>query len=363
MRIAIDAGNLTGAKTGLDYMTEGIIKGFAPFPEHELLVYTTQHYQGEKSPSWITIPKPTGFASGLRWYRLVARDMHSRGVDYFVSTWTFTAAAMFPRTLQIVPDLSPMVLPHTVRWKQRVLFGITLRIALLRAWKVVAISQAVADEIKQKFLWYKKAVGVIPLSVNDWALSPQTPETERAKVQAKYQLPKKFFLSISTIQPRKNYVNMIKAFARLLKTHPDYEYVIVGKKGWLYTQVFDLVAHLNLRQKVRFLDYVTDQDLPALVDSAAGFLYASLYEGFGIPPLNAAYRGIPVLLADIPVAHETVTNQQAVFVDPHDVGSIVGGMQKLLTLKLRFGDQTLIAKYNWQNCAQAIILTCSTPQS
>lgn len=355
MRIAIDASNLTGAKTGLDFMTEGIIQGFKAFPEHELIPYTTDKYLDETPEGWVRITKPRGLFSGLRWYFKASRDMRGRGVDVFISTWTFTAAALFPRTIQIVPDLSPMVLPETVTIKHRIMFTLTLWVALLRAWKVVAISQAVADEIKQKFPWYKKEIGVIPLSVNDWALSPQTSETERAEIRSKYQLPEKFFLSVSTIQPRKNYVNMIKGFGEFVISHPDFSYVIVGKKGWKYDEVFETVDRLNLRDKVRFLDYLPDSELSALVDASQGFLYASIYEGFGIPPLNAAYRGIPVLVSDIPVFHEILTSNEAIFVGSQDIQNIAQGLANLSQLNTSFGDNKLIEKFNWSNCAKTLI--------
>lgn len=354
MRIAIDASNLTGAKTGLDFMTEGIIQGFKAFPEHELIPYTTDKYLGETPEGWVRITKPRGLFSGLRWYFKASRDMRGRGVDVFISTWTFTAAALFPRTIQIIPDLSPMVLPETVTLKHRIMFTLTLWVALLRAWKVVAISQAVADEIKQKFPWYKKEIGVIPLSVNDWALSPQTSETERAEIRSKYQLPEKFFLSVSTIQPRKNYVNMINGFGEFAKSHPDFSYVIVGKKGWKYDEVFETVDRLNLRDKVRFLDYLPDSELSALVDASSGFLYASIYEGFGIPPLNAAYRGIPVLVSDIPVFHEILSTQEAVFVQASNPKSISVGMDALLQTSRQFGNEKLISNFNWKNCAATL---------
>ncbi|MBL8015105.1 MAG: glycosyltransferase family 4 protein [Candidatus Doudnabacteria bacterium] len=355
MRIAIDASNLTGAKTGLDFMTEGIIQGFKAFPEHELIPYTTDKYLGETPEGWVRIAKPKGLFSGLRWYFKASRDMRGRGVDVFISTWTFTAAALFPRTIQIVPDLSPMVLPETVTIKHRIMFTLTLWVALLRAWKVVAISQAVADEIKQKFPWYKKEIGVIPLSVNDWALSPQTSETERAEIRSKYQLPEKFFLSVSTIQPRKNYVNMIKGFGEFAKSHPDFNYVIVGKKGWKYAEVFAEVEKLQIQDKVKFLDYLPDFELAALTDASQGFLYASIYEGFGIPPLNAAYRGIPVLVSDIPVFHEILTSNDAIFVDSQDVQSIAQGLTNLSQLNTSFGNNKLIKKFNWANCAKTLI--------
>lgn len=359
MRFAIDASNLTGSKTGLDFMTEGIIQGFRSFPEHELLVYTTNGYVGELGKNWIKIDKPIGFAAGIQWYRKATEDMRRREVDVFISTWTFTAAALFPKTIQIVPDLSPIFFPGMFNHKQAILFRLTLKLALNRGWKVVAISQSVANEIKQTFPWYKREIGVMPLSINEWALLPQTEQNQKQQVRSKYGLGEKYFLSVSTIQPRKNYLGMIKAFAEFSKSHPDFQYAIVGKKGWKFDEIFTEVEKLNLKEKVKFLDYTPDLDLPALVDGAAGFLYASVYEGFGIPPLNAAYRGIPVLVSDIPVFHEILSDTEAVFVNAKDVDSMKQGMENILTKQLEFGNQKLVEGFNWKNCAAKLIEVAS----
>lgn len=360
MRFAIDASNLTGAKTGLDFMTEGIIQGFRSFPEHELLVYTTDNYVGELDKNWVQISKPKGLASGLRWYRKATKDMRRREVDVFISTWTFTAAALFPRTIQIIPDLSPIFFPGMFKLKHAVLFRMTFGIALRKGWKAVAISQAVANEVKQTFPWYKKEVGVIPLSINEWALLPQTEQNQKEEARTKYGLGEKYFLSLSTIQPRKNYVNMIRAFGEFSKSHPEFEYAIVGKKGWKFEEVFAEVKKLNLESKVKFLDYAPDIDMPALIDGAAGFLYASIYEGFGIPPLNAAYRGVPSLVSNIPVFHEILAEKEAIFVDPRSVHELAQGMENLLTKKLGFGNKDLIEGFNWKNCAAKLIETANS---
>lgn len=364
MRFAIDASNLRGKNTGLDFMTEGIIEGFKNFPEHEVLVYTTEAFPGVgdltkenngENNGVVVIPRPQGAAGGLRWYWKATRDMRRRDVHVFVSTWTFTAAALFPKTIQIIPDLSPIFFPEMFEPKHVKMFKLTLQIALRRAWKCVAISQSVAAEVKKMFPWYTKKIQSIPLSINNWAINPQSTEEKKLEIRHKYSLADKYFLSVSTIQPRKNYVNMIRGFAEFLKTNPDFQYVIVGKKGWKYEEVFAEVKNLALDSQVKFLDYAPDADLSALTDAAAGFLYASTYEGFGIPPLNAAYRGIPVLTSDIPVFREILTDKEAIFADPKSARDIAQGMQDLLGMKLVFGNENLVSKFSWKNCAAKLI--------
>ncbi len=361
MKFAIDGSTLVGAKTGIDYMTEGLVNGFKQFPKHDLFVYTTQHYQRSEgvisgaSVKFVVITKPTGFAAGLRWYWRATRDMRAKKIDVFISTVTFTASLMFPQTIQIVPDISPLALPYMFDFKHRVLFRITLRLAINYAWRVATISGAVAQEIKSRFPRYKKQVGVVPLSINDWAKAEKSSPQDVEKLVRKYQLPAKYFLSISTLQPRKNYENMLIAFAKFSEQNPDFHYIIIGKKGWRYKKIFELLEELNLKRRVQILDYVPDEDLSGILDASSGLLYASLYEGFGIPPLNAAYRGVPALVSDLPVFHETLSSEFAIFVNPHDVEGITRGIKDLVNMRFQDRNEGLILRYNWERAAETVI--------
>lgn len=141
--------------------------------------------------------------------------------------------------------------------------------------------------------------------------------------------------------------------------HPEYSYLIVGQRGWLFDEVFSLVEKLQITDKVKFLDYAPDSDLPVLLERAAGLMYASFYEGFGIPALNAAYRGVPVLVSDLPVFREILTEEQAVFVNPHVVDSIARGIEQLVEMSANrnytFRDEQILQKYNWKNAAAKLI--------
>lgn len=369
MKIAIDASNLSGKKTGIDFMTEGIIEGFASFPEHKYLIYVTEKFRRGKGMisvvdqnpgkfEIVRIKKPSGLASGLRWYLLATRDMRRKQVDAFISTWTFTASLLFPRTIQIVPDLSPFVFPQMYRRKHRLLFRLTLWLATKRAWQLATISEAMVTEIRQRYPKLRQPLSAIPLSLNSWAQQRVTGKKTQEVIK-RYNLPEKYLLSISTIQPRKNYEGMLKGFAMFAHAHPEYQYLVVGQKGWLFNEVFALVEGLHITDRVRFLDYVPDEDLPVLLDRSSGLMYASFYEGFGIPALNAAYRGVPVLVSELPVFREVLTEQQAVFVNPHVADSIARGLEQLIERSgqrnYTMRDDEILRKYSWKNAAAKLI--------
>ena len=141
----------------------------------------------------------------------------------------------------------------------------------------------------------------------------------------------KFILSVSTLEPRKNYLRLIKAFAQ--SKRQDEKLVIVGKKGWGYQEVFELVKKMNLKGAVIFLDYVKDKELLALYNTCKFFVMPSLYEGFGLPPLEAMACGAPVIVSNRSSLPEVV-GEAALLVDPYSVEDL----QEKINILLRRRD-------------------------
>lgn len=376
MRIAYDASCLAvKTKSGIEHMTLGLLRGMKELTQHEYFIYC---YSSNDIPvdlpanfTVVPITRPNGFAGGLRWYWSVAQDIRSKKLDFFISTYTFSAS-LFTKSIQIVPDISPLTLPALFPAKHRLVYRFTLALAMRFAWRTATISNAVAQQLREYYGLSNKQITVFPMALDEWAASPLTPLlVQERETEGRVRQP--YFLSISTVQPRKNYVNMIKAFAQFAKDNPNYVYKIVGKTGWYADKIYALVKELKLEQKVQFLGYAPDEELIKLMDGAAGFLYASFEEGFGIPVIDAAYRGVPILTSDLPVFHEIVTDNEAVFVDPYSVQSIYEGLNKLtvpdacpaarrgrqeaesLKLKTSGFRKEYAEKYNWKRAAESLI--------
>lgn len=141
-----------------------------------------------------------------------------------------------------------------------------------------------------------------------------------------------FFLTVSTLQPAKNIDGLIKAFAVFSKLHPQYFLYIVGNKGWGYKPLFDLTKELDMECRVKFLGYVNDENLAALYQGCEGVLYVSLYEGFGLPPLEGFYHGKACVASNTSSIPEVV-GEAGLLVDPYDQQSIVEGMECFITVK------------------------------
>ena len=139
-------------------------------------------------------------------------------------------------------------------------------------------------------------------------------------------------LYVGTLQPRKNLARLIEAFARVAAApaFAGIQLVLAGKKGWLYDDLFAQVERMGLAGRVIFPVNIDDADLPALLSGALAFVFPSLYEGFGIPVLEAGACGVPVITSNTSSPLQ-VAGDAALFVDPHDVDAIAEAMTRLVT--------------------------------
>lgn len=175
-----------------------------------------------------------------------------------------------------------------------------------------------------------------------------------------YQLiPYKYLLYVGTIQPRKNITTLIYAFALFHKEHPDYKLVIAGKKGWMYEEVFSLVHKIKVQHVVHFVGYVNEQDKTYLYTKAFCLVMPSMYEGFGLPILEAFASHCPVISSNTSSLPEVAGNA-ALYFDPKQVNDLVDKLRSLeKDLKLR---QTCIErgdlqskKFSWEACGEATL--------
>jgi glycosyltransferase involved in cell wall biosynthesis len=178
-------------------------------------------------------------------------------------------------------------------------------------------------------------------------------------VQAKYNLPDCFILSVGTVQPRKNYVRLVEAFTQL--DLEDMDLVIAGGKGWLYQDLLDQIGKLNLQERVHLTGYVDDADLPAIYNLAQVVAQPSLYEGFGIPIVEAMACGIPVVAADNSSLPEAA-GEAGLLVDALDSESLADALSRALTdseLRQKMVERGLAQakKFTWQQAAETLSAT------
>lgn len=147
-----------------------------------------------------------------------------------------------------------------------------------------------------------------------------------------YNLTKPYFITVATLQPGKNIELLIEAFSTFIKDNPDYQLCIVGNKGWGFNNIYKVAQDLGVEKDVVFTGYADDETLDALYTSCFGVVYVSLYEGFGIPPLEGFYHGKAAITSNNSSLPEVV-GDAAVMVNPRDVDSIASGFSDFIQKK------------------------------
>jgi glycosyltransferase involved in cell wall biosynthesis len=268
----------------------------------------------------------------------------------------FVLPPTWAKTLLTVHDLTFLVYPECAEPALARYLGRAVPRALRRANLVLVDSLATRADLQ----------GLLDVDPSRTRLiypgvAPRFRPLERGAIEplrAKLGLPARFMLFVSTLEPRKNLVRLIEAFDRLIAdgSRAGLSLVIAGRRGWRYEPIFAAVERLGLGERVRFLDFVADEDLPALYNLAEAFVYPSLYEGFGLPALEALACGVPVMTANVSSLPEVV-GAAAALVDPLDVGSIAGGMARALAeaTHLRQVGPAQAAAFSWESSADTLL--------
>jgi glycosyltransferase involved in cell wall biosynthesis len=252
-----------------------------------------------------------------------------------------------------IHDTLPVTMPQhfTFWWSHyaRIFMPLSAR----RAALILTNSEASKQDIVRHF-------GVPPekVIVTYLAAAPRfqpVSQAEIAAVKDKYRLAN-FILSVCTLEPRKNVSRLIQAFARLRQAGVDYQLIHVGARGWLYDATLAEVQRLGLADSVRFLGHVPVDDLVALYSAASVFAYPSLYEGFGLPLLEAMACGCPVVTSNRSSLPE-VAGEAGILVDPVDVEQIAAAIRQVLNdpalaAAMRQKGLARARLFSWERCAR-----------
>ncbi len=261
------------------------------------------------------------------------------------------------RTLVTIHDLGYRYFPEAHPRRQRLYLEWSTRWNARVASHILADSGATRDALVQA---YGIAASKITVAYPgyDSALAPVRDAGMLAAVKARYGISGPYILFIGRLQPRKNLVRLIEAFARLAPDRPDLSLVLAGPAGWLAEPIRARVSELGLEARVLFPGYIADADKAALISGALVFAYPSLYEGFGFPALEAQACGVP-LLASTTSSLPEVVGDGGLLVDPLDTSAIAAGLVRLLDdVMLR---RTLVAlgsanlrRFSWEATARIV---------
>lgn len=366
MFIGVDASRaLRARRTGTERYSLEIIRHLLALKEaseHQWRLYTdaadvdsrlTAHFPDDGHVEMCVLP-----ARRLWTHRRLAREVTQRPPDVlFVPAHVIPFAApivRLPPSVVTVHDLGYHVFPEGHPWKQRLYLELTTRWSVRVAQKVIAVSQATAKDLMTLYQTPSDRIRVIYEAPAQSA--PVAPEQMQA-VRARYALQRPYALFIGTIHPRKNIVRLVQAYQQLARNgEATWDLVFAGASGWMAEGLAEQVAAMGLGRSVRFLGYVPDEALPALLKGALFFAFPSLFEGFGLPVLEAQSYGVPVLTSNNSALPE-IAGDAALLVDPTDVDAIADAMLRLsrdaaLRQRLIEAGYANVKRFSWEKAAR-----------
>jgi len=260
------------------------------------------------------------------------------------------------RSVVTVHDLGYQYYPQAHTLSQNLYLRWSTRHNARAAARILADSEATRQDLIRYYGTPRSKI-VVVYPGRDETLAPVTDPGALAAVHARYELSGPYFLYVGTLHPRKNLLRLVQAFASFLQSKTsDLQLVLAGQKGWLYQDILAQVRKLGLTDRVVFTGYIPHDDLPALLSGARAFVYPSLYEGFGLPVLEAMACATPVVCSNVSSLPE-VTGDAALLVDPLDVEAIAGALASTaadeeLCRELVARGSKQMQRFSWRRCAR-----------
>jgi len=295
-------------------------------------------------------------ASAVTGYPLFRSAHIEQNADIFHATDHYIPKLAKVPVVATIMDPISLAHPEWVggrgRWLKNALFKKTAH----WADHIITISDYAADAIQEHFAIPASRISVTPLGVDENCFKPVS-EEQKLAVLSRYNLPSNYFVFIGTLQPRKNIERLLDAFLQLPEQlQQQHPLVIVGREGWSSEALVQRLRSLALSHKVYWLDYVTFEDKYALLQASLAMVFPSLYEGFGLPVLEAFASNTPVISSNLTSMPE-VAADAAILINPYEVDDITQAMETIaqdgaLRQCLQQKGVERVKKFSWEMTAQ-----------
>lgn len=348
MKIGIDTQIIYGQKTGFGFYTENLINSLSKLDSDLKFEFIKPNKSEDLSTPQRILWDQFGLPKAAR----------IKQVDLIHQT--AFSVPIFARKKKVVTvhDLIAIEQGGDIPFWSRNYFGKFVPFTYKFADHLIAVSNHTKDDMVRLLNIPEEKISVV-YEAADQKFKPIENQDKLNSIRKKYNLEKKFILHVGTLSPRKNIEFLIKVFAEVVGKHSDYELVIAGKKGWYADQIIALAQSLNIKDKVNFIGYIDEEDKVALYNCAALLAYPSLYEGFGLPPLEAMACGVPVMASNISSIPEVV-GEAGILLSPTDKKAWVNELDNLLNdnnRMLLYKEKGLLRaeQFSWDKTARETI--------
>lgn len=365
MNICLDLSPTVHRRAGIGRFTGELTHALlALAPEHSYTAFYNRAAEAQPAPPLDHLPRLTLPWGDKPWRLRVAlahllrrpQDAHFPGVDLFHAT-----DHLLPFLARIPSVFTLYDLTYLTTDTHTTLNRLFLRLMMPRFLRQAAAVITISESTRRDMLRYY-AVDPAKCYVTHGGVDARFRPAVEAEVEAvrrKYGLPEQFILAVGTIEPRKNYTTLLAVYHALRDRDPRLRLVIVGKQGWRSETFFRQLSDLGLQDQVLLPGYVADADLPALYTAATVFAFPSLYEGFGLPILEAMACGAPVVSSNTSALPEVV-GEAGLLVPPRDAGALASALaavldDAVLRADLRVKGLAQAKRFTWAQAAQTTL--------
>ena len=362
MTIYLDVSAAVNSRAGLGRYTRSLADALITELEIPPTLFYNRTSEASVPPNWRALPQ-RAFRMGYKPWRMIVWQGQLLRMDF---SKLVPGAAIFHATehlllpLRGVPtvltihDLIFKLFPEHHKKLNYYFLNAAVPLFVRRADAIIAVSQATKNDLMRHYGTPDNKITVVHEAAATHFRVP--PDSEVARVRAIYDLPERFLLAVGTIEPRKNLTRLAESLARLRQDHRDLQLIVVGARGWLYGDFFARLEELGVQDAVRLLGYVPDDDLPAIFRAATVYVMASLYEGAGLPVLEAMACGAPVVSSRESSMPELGADVARYF-NPYDVNHMtdVIGMvldDRHLRAEMAAAGPERAARFSWQRAAR-----------
>ncbi len=363
MRIAVQAADLDADRVdGTRVYIRELLRRFGALsPEDRFLVCHRNRFNPELAPPESPNYEFHTLPGGRLWMQTVFSGALYRLRPDRVFIPLQAAPVMMPDDAELVVtvhDLAFRFFPETFPKKTRAKLNLLLGVAVGKADRIITISESTKRDLLRAFRDLDESkVHVIPHGIDAEFFGGAVSDTDRDIILGRYGLrPGSYMLYVGAIQPRKNLIRLVEAFEVAKHTHPDMKLVIVGEQAWLSDPIVARLEQSPYAADILRIGQVSMRELPTWFQNARLFAFPSLYEGFGLPVLEAFAAGTPVLTSNVSSLPE-VGGDAALFVDPYETRSIAEALVRLwddtsLREELIKKGKERVETFSWDHCAR-----------